>query len=68
MTQAARTPAIDASCIRLDSAAPPSAKVSAATALLKIGREGIELDDLAARVDTLEQAAKAEQKKDSKWR
>ena len=37
-----------------DAAAPASAKVAAATAMLRFGREGIELDDLAARVDALE--------------
>ena len=31
-----------------------AAKVSAATAMLKFGRESIELDDLAARIETLE--------------
>lgn len=40
-----------------DPAAAHNAKVSAATALLKFSRESIELDDLAARVETLEQAA-----------
>jgi len=37
-----------------DATAPHSAKVSAATALLRFGREGIELDDVAARVEQLE--------------
>jgi len=36
---------------------PPGVKVAAAAMLLKFGREGIELDDLAARVELLEQAA-----------
>ena len=40
-----------------DGAAPPSAKVSAAGMLLKFGREGMELDDLAERVETLERGA-----------
>ena len=40
-----------------DDAAPHHARVSAATALLKLGRDGIELDDLAARVELLESAA-----------
>lgn len=40
-----------------DPAAPHSAKVSASTALLKFSRESIELDDLAARVEQLEQAS-----------
>ena len=38
-----------------DTSAPHAAKVSAATALLRFGREGIELDDVAARVEELEQ-------------
>ena len=37
-----------------DPAAPHAAKVSAATAVLRFGREGIELDDVAARVEELE--------------
>lgn len=36
-----------------------TAKVSAATALLKFSRESIELDDLAARVEALERGAEA---------
>ncbi len=40
-----------------DASGGPSAKVSAAATMLKFGREGIELDDLAARVEALEQAA-----------
>ena len=40
-----------------DGAAPPSAKVSAAGMLLKFGREGMELDDLAERVEMLERGA-----------
>jgi hypothetical protein len=39
-----------------DPAAPHTAKVSAASAMLKFGREGIEMDDLAARVEELEAA------------
>jgi hypothetical protein len=50
-----------------DSTAPHSSRVSAASAVLKYGREGIELDDLAARVESLEAAAaKSEQQKG--WR
>jgi hypothetical protein len=41
-----------------DTATPAHARVSACTAILKFGREGIEIDDLAARIETLEQAAK----------
>ena len=51
-----------------DSSAGHAARVSAASAMLRFGREGIELDDLAARVEALEAAsAKAEQKEKS-WR
>ena len=42
-----------------DAAATASAKVAAAAVLLKFGREGMELDDLAERLDALERAAKA---------
>jgi hypothetical protein len=42
--------------VMMDKAAPHHAKVSAATTLLRFGREGIELDDLAARVEALEKA------------
>ena len=44
-----------------DPGAAHTAKVTAATALLKFSRESIELDDLAARVENLERAAAAEQ-------
>ena len=40
-----------------DATAPHSARVSAASTTLKFSREAIELDDLAARVELLEQAA-----------
>ena len=40
-----------------DPGAAHSAKVSAATTLLKFSRESIELDDLAARVEALEQSS-----------
>ena len=43
-----------------DAAAPPSSKVSAAATLLKFGREGIELDDLAERIEQLEQSSRGE--------
>ncbi len=43
--------------IMADKTAPPHARVTAASTLLKFGREGIELDDLAARVEALEQVA-----------
>ncbi len=38
-----------------DQKTPPSARVAAAGLLLKFSRESIELDDLAARVEALEQ-------------
>ncbi len=43
--------------IMADKTAPSHARVTAASTLLKFGREGIELDDLAARVEALENAA-----------
>ncbi len=43
--------------IMADPDAPASSKVAAATALLRFGKEGIELEDLAARVEALEQSA-----------
>jgi len=43
--------------VMMDNNAPSSSKVAAATTILRFGREGIELDDLAARVEALEQAA-----------
>lgn len=41
-----------------DAGATSSAKVTSAATLLKFGREGIELDDVAERLDRLEQAVK----------
>ena len=41
-----------------DTKVQPSARVAAAAVLLKFGREGIELDDLALRIEQLEKAAK----------
>ncbi len=40
----------------MDGSAPASSKVAAAVGLLRFWREGIELDDLAARVEALEKA------------
>jgi hypothetical protein len=40
-----------------DPAAPSAAKVSAAVALLKFGREGIEMEDFAERLEALERKA-----------
>lgn len=47
--------------IMADATLSVSARVSAATALLKFSRESIELDDLATRVDDLERSMKEEQ-------
>jgi hypothetical protein len=47
--------------IMTDGTLSVSARVSAATALLKFSRESIELDDLATRVDDLERSMKEEQ-------
>ena len=43
--------------ILADPDAPQHAKVTAATSLLRFGREGIELEDIADRVEALERAA-----------
>src|SRR5690606_14266838 len=40
--------------IMTEQSASTTAKVSAANAILRVGREGIELDDLAARIEALE--------------
>lgn len=42
--------------VMMDQTASHASKVAAASAMLKFGREGIELDDLAGRVESLEQA------------
>ena len=41
-----------------DPSAAASAKVTAAAVLLKLGREGVEIDDLIERVEQLEEAAR----------
>ncbi len=53
--------------VMMDNNAPSSSKVAAATTILRFGREGIELDDLAARVEALEQTAPIPQKS-ARWR
>lgn len=53
-----------------DAGAPHSAKVSAASALLKFSREAIEIDDLQARLEDLEQKIDAKPKRvfaDEPW-
>ncbi len=52
--------------VMMDAHAPSSSKVAAATTILRFGREGIELDDLGARVEALEQAAPQRQKS-ARW-
>ena len=42
--------------IMADPKAPYPSRVAAASALLKVGRESLELDDLAQRIDALEAA------------
>lgn len=55
MTQRYATLAVQALArIVADSKTSASARVAAASAILRFGREGIEIDDLAARVDELE--------------
>jgi len=53
--------------VMMDKTAPHHAKVSAATNLLRFGREGLELDDLAARVEALERSAPRRDKA-ARWR
>ena len=50
----------------MDDGAPSSSKVAAATTILRFGREGIELDDLAARVEALEETA-PKREKSARW-
>ncbi len=50
-----------------DTSSPHSSRVSAASNLLKFGRESIELDDLVGRVEALEQK-NAEQKHIDEWK
>src|SRR5688572_8199488 len=47
--------------VMADASAPHSARVSACTTLLKFGRESIEVDELAGRIESLEQAAAQQQ-------
>lgn len=44
--------------IMVDPRAPATARVSAASTVLKFGRDSIELDELANRIETLERAAR----------
>jgi hypothetical protein len=46
--------------VMTDPAAPTNAKVSAAAAVLRFGREGIELEDIETRIAALERAGSAE--------
>jgi hypothetical protein len=48
--------------VMADDGAPHSAKVSAASALMKYGRESIELDDVVERVEKLEVDTAAREK------
>ncbi len=54
--------------VMTDPSAGHSARVSASVAMLKFGREGIELDDLAARVEALEAAAAKSEQSSSRWK
>jgi len=51
-----------------DPSTPPNTKVAAAGMLLKFGREGIELDDVAHRLDVVEQAMNKTSEKNEPWR
>jgi len=46
--------------VMTDDSAPHTAKVSAATTLLRFGRDGVELDDLQERVEALEETAEVQ--------
>ena len=52
--------------VMMNDNAPASSKVAAATTILRFGREGIELDDLAARVEVLEETA-PKREKSARW-
>ena len=52
--------------VMMNDSAPSSSKVAAATTILRFGREGIELDDLAARVEALEETA-PKREKSARW-
>jgi len=48
-----------------DDSAPHSARVQAATSLLRFGRDGIELDDLQERIEALEAQMAPQQKREA---
>lgn len=48
-----------------DESKPPTSRVAAATALLRFGREAIEIDDIDERLATIEQRAEAERDRDN---
>jgi leucyl aminopeptidase (aminopeptidase T) len=53
--------------VMADASAPHTAKVSAATAMLRFGRESIEMDDLCARVEALEADEADERARGASW-
>ena len=53
--------------IASDSNAPHHARVSASIGILRFGREAIEIDDLQARLEVLEQSAKVQDETKNKW-
>ena len=58
LTQRYAAAAVEAlAAVMQDPASAPSARVTAAAVLLRFGREGLELDDLAGRVERLEDQA-----------
>jgi hypothetical protein len=50
-----------------DANTKPNVKVAAASAIMRFGRESIELDDLAGRIEALEASASQEKQQDS-WK
>ena len=53
--------------IMMDNNSPVTAKVAAAVAVLKFGREGIELEDITERLAALERAAGTQSPKEQTW-
>src|SRR5690606_29869168 len=51
--------------VMADDNAPHSAKVQAATSLLRFGRDGVELDDLQERLEALEAQMAPQQKREA---
>ncbi len=53
--------------IMLNPDEPAGARVAAASTIVKLGREAVEIDDLAGRVEEIEEAIKSAQPKKNGW-